>query len=253
MSQLAQVIETEQVEREATDDEAPWQGVMGEAEAIINPSGRLRRRQVRDRTGEMVEEPYPDAHVLVDSQRAYGVTIVGPVAEDPSWQARAGEGFDKSQFLVDWGRYIVICPAGKQSLSWLPNTYPKNGMVWEARFACKDCTPCVYRSQCTKAKQEPRILGLQAREHYETLQAARQRQTTDAFRRQYAPRAGIEGTHEQAIRRCGVRRSRYLGLAKTHLQHLITATAINMVRVTAWLEETPRAKTRRSAFAALAA
>jgi transposase len=148
---------------------------------------------------------------------------------------------------------VVTCPAGKQSLSWLPNTYPKNGMVWEVRFARKDCTPCVYRSQCTKAKQEPRILGLQAREHYEMLQAARQRQTTETFQHQYALRAGIEGTHAQAIRRCGLRRSRDLGLAKTHLQHLITATAINMVRVTAWLEETPLAKTRQSAFAALAA
>jgi hypothetical protein len=101
----------------------------------------------------LVDKGYTDAHVLVDSQRAYGVTIVGPVAEDPSWQARAGEGFDTSQFLVDGDRHIVICPAGQQSLSWLPNTYPKNGMGWEVRFARKDCTPCVYRSQCTKARQ----------------------------------------------------------------------------------------------------
>jgi transposase len=42
-------------------------------------------------------------------------------------------------------------------------------------------------------------------------------------------------------------------LAKTHLQHLITATAITVVRVAAWLEGTPQVKTRRSAFAALAA
>jgi transposase len=201
----------------------------------------------------LVDKGYTDADVLVASQRAYGVAIVGPVAENPSWQARAGEGFDKSQFLVDWDRRVVTCPAGKQSISWLPNTYPKNGLVWEVRFARKDCTPCIYRAQCTKAKKEPRILGLQAREHHEALQAARQRQMTDAFRRQYAARAGIEGTHEQAIRRCGLRRSRYIGLAKTHLQHLLTATAINMVRVTAWLEEIPRANTRRSAFAALAA
>ena len=163
----------------------------------------------------MVDKGYTDAHVLVDSQRAYGVTIVGPVAEDPSWQARAGEGFDKSQFLVDWDRHVVICPAGKQSISWLPNTYPKNGMVWEARFARKDCTPCVYRSQCTKAKQEPRLLGCRHVSTYEALQAARQRQTTETFRRQYAVRAGIESTHEQAIRRCGLRRCRYLGQAKT--------------------------------------
>ena len=201
----------------------------------------------------LVDKGYTDAHVLVGSQREYGVEIVGPVAEDPSWQARAREGFAKSQFLVDWERQMVTCPAGQQSLSWLPNTYPQSGMVWEVRFARKDCTPCAYRAQCTKAKKEPRILGLQAREHYEALQTARQRQTTEAFRRQYAARAGIEGTHEQAIRRCGLRRSRYIGRAKTYLQHVITATAINVVRVAAWLERTPRAKTRRSAFAALAA
>jgi len=201
----------------------------------------------------LVDKGYTDADMLVASQHEYGVTIVGPVADDPSWQARAGEGFDKSQFLVDWEHQVVTCPMGKQSISWLPNTYPKNGLVWEVRFARRDCTPCVHRSQCTKAKQEPRILGLQAREHHEALQAARQHQPTDVFRRQYAARAGIEGTHEQAIRRCGLRHSRYIGLAKTHLQHLITATAINVVRVVAWLEGTPRAKTRRSAFAALAA
>jgi transposase len=45
----------------------------------------------------LVDKGYTDAHVLVESQRAYGVTIVGPVAEDPSWQARAGEGFDKKR------------------------------------------------------------------------------------------------------------------------------------------------------------
>ena len=76
------------------------------------------------------------------AEREYGVTIVGPVAEDPGWQARAGEGFDKGSFAVDWDRQVVTCPAGKESISWLPNTYPKNGMVFEARFSRKDCTPC---------------------------------------------------------------------------------------------------------------
>jgi transposase len=49
----------------------------------------------------LVDKGYTDAHVLVDSQRQHGVTIVGPVAEDPSWQARSG-GFDKGSFIVDW-------------------------------------------------------------------------------------------------------------------------------------------------------
>jgi transposase len=179
----------------------------------------------------LVDKGYTDSQVLVESQRTYGVTLIGPVADDPSWQARTGTGFDKAQFLVDWDRQVVTCPMGKQSISWLPHTYPKNGMTWEVRFARKDCTPCPHRAQCTRAKKEPRIVGLQAREPYEALQEARKRQTTEEFRQQYAPRAGIESTHAQGIRRCGLRQARYVGLAKTHFQHLATAAALNFVRL----------------------
>jgi len=199
----------------------------------------------------LVDKGYTDAHVLVDSQRQHGVTIVGPVAEDPSWQARGG-GFDKGSFIVDWERHIVTCPAGKQSISWLPNTYPQNGVAFEARFSRKDCGPCPNRVRCTKSKQEPRIIGLQARAHHEALSAARQRQKTEEFRSQYAARAGIEATHEQAIRRCGMRRCRYIGQPKTRLQHVLTATAVNLVRLDDWWAEKPQAKTRCSHFAALA-
>ena len=110
---------------------------------------------------------------------------------------------------------------------------------------------CPHRSECTRAKVEPRLIGLQEREDYEALQKARQRQTTQEFQKQYAARARIEATHEQAIRRCGLRHSRYVGMAKTHLQHVLTATAINVVRVSEWLGGKPIAKTRRSPFAAL--
>jgi transposase len=200
----------------------------------------------------LVDKGYTDSQVLVESQRTYGVALIGPVADDPSWQARTGTGFDKSQFVVHWERKVVTCPMGKQSISWLPNTY-KNGITWEVRFARRDCTPCLHRAQCTRAKKEPRLLGLQEREHHEALQAARHRQTTKAFQRQYAPRAGIESTHAQGMRRCGLRQTRYIGLAKTHVQHLATAAALNFVRLGEWLAGTPRAKTRYSSFAALKA
>jgi transposase len=199
----------------------------------------------------LVDKGYTDSHVLVDSQRDYGVTIVGPVAADPSWQARSNDGFDKSHFVVDWDQQVVTCPAGKQSISWLPHTYPKNGMVWEARFARKDCTPCPLRDRCTRARTEPRIIGLQSREHYEALQAARQHQTTEQFRKSYAARAGIEATHEQGIRQCGLRRCRYMGIARTHLQHLLTAAAINLLRISDWWEGKTPASTRCSRFTAL--
>jgi transposase len=199
----------------------------------------------------LVDKGYTDSHMLVDGPRRYSVTIVGPVADDPSWQARLEGGLTKAMFQVDWERKVVTCPAGNESISWLPSTYTKNGMIFEARFARRDCTPCPLRSRCTRAEREPRIIGLQAREHFEALQGARKHQQTEAFRASYAARAGIEGTHAQAVSRCGLRRCRYFGLAKTRLQHVLTAAAINLVRVAEWFAGTPVAKTRCSRFAAL--
>jgi transposase len=199
----------------------------------------------------LVDKGYTDSLVLVTSLSAYGVTIVGPVAEDPGWQARAGTGFDKGSFAVDWDRQVVTCAMGKESISWLPNTDPKKGTAFEARFARKDCTPCPCRSQCTRSKQEPRIIALLPREQHEALQATRREQGTEEFRSRHAARAGIEGTHEQAIRRCGLRQCRYIGEAKAHLQHLLTAVAINLVRLSDWWAGTPLSRTRCSRFAAL--
>ena len=50
------------------------------------------------------------------------------------------------------------------------------------------------------------------------------------------------------VRAFGMRRSRYIGLAKTHLHHLGIAAAINLVRVVAWLDGDELAPTRVSAF-----
>lgn len=199
----------------------------------------------------LVDKGYTDSQVLVESKQKYEVEIIGPVADDPSWQARSAEGFDKSQFQVDWERKVVTCPAGKQSMSWLPSTYPQNGMTWEVRFSRADCSPCPFRAHCTRAKVEPRIIGLQERAPYEALQARRQQQKTKEFQKQYSTRAGVEGTHAQAIQRCGLRQCRYIGMAKVHLQHVLTAAAINLVRIADWWTGTVRAATRRSRFAAL--
>ena len=54
------------------------------------------------------------------------------------------------------------------------------------------------------------------------------------------------------MRAFGLRRTRYWGVAKTHLQHVAIAAAINIDRLVAWLDARPRAMTRISRFAALA-
>jgi transposase len=91
------------------------------------------------------------------------------------------------------------------------------------------------------------------KEDFLTLQQARQAQQTEAFKKRYGKRAGIEGTIAQGTNAFGLRRCRYRGQTKTHLQHVLTACAINLTRVIHWLLERPRAQTKKTRFAALAA
>jgi hypothetical protein len=118
-------------------------------------------------------------------------------------------------------------------------------------FADRDCQACRSREKCTSSKRARRMLTVRPQAQYEALQRAREREQTPEFAREYAGRAGIEGTLWQWIRVCALRRSRYVGQAKTHLQHLLTAAALNLLRIAQWLLERPRATTRVSAFARL--
>jgi len=53
------------------------------------------------------------------------------------------------------------------------------------------------------------------------------------------------------VRVFDLRRARYIGHAKTHLQHVLIAVALHVVRLVSWLGGVPRAQTRPAPFAAL--
>jgi transposase len=118
-------------------------------------------------------------------------------------------------------------------------------------FAPDDCAACPSRPMCTRAKNLPRALTLQPREEHEAIQFARERQKSEEFASLYSDRAGIEGTFSQGVRAFGLRKARYRGLERTHLQELATAASINVGRITNWLNAVPTAATRRSRLAAL--
>ena len=200
----------------------------------------------------LVDCGYTDADTLVTSAREYDVTIIGPVAAAPSWQARERTGFDNAAFTIHWETHRATCPQGKQSRKWHPEQDVTGQDVIQIRFAKKDCQACQVRPACTRAKTEPRTLTVRTQIYHEALQAARHRQTTEEFKEHYAARAGIEGTLSQGVRAFDLRRSRYMGLAKTHLQHILIAVAINVVRVVAWLADPHPKKPRVSPFTALA-
>jgi transposase len=203
----------------------------------------------------LLDSGYVAAAVLLSSQQTHAVDVVGPTLSDNSWQARQADGLDVACFAIDWEAQRVTCPAGHTSVRWTTG-HDKQGdgqAVIAIQFAAEDCRACPLRPRCTQAKEGPRTMKLRPRDQHEALQVARKRQTTEAFKQLYAGRAGIEGTLSQGVRAFGLRHTKYIGQAKTHLQHILIAIAINIVRVVAWLWNIPRATTRLSPFARLVA
>src|SRR5262249_3805282 len=199
----------------------------------------------------LADTAYVDAELLVDSRREYGVDLIGPTRPDYRWQSRPGEGFAASDFAIDWEGQRATCPEGRTSVSWTPAVDRGHNEVIKIKFSAKDCGTCPARDRCTEAKR--RSITVRPRDQYEALQAARSREASEEYRAEYSRRAGIEGTISQGVRASGLRRSRYIGEAKAHLQHIATAAAINVSRISDWLAETPREVTRTSAFARLMA
>ena len=211
----------------------------------------------------LVDAGYIDAEGLATSRMQFDVDLVGPTRGDYRWQARrqpdraqardpAQEPFDRSHFAIDWAAQHVTCPEGRTSTKWTPaeDRRPRAPRaVINVAFAATDCRRCPSHTRCTT--QARRTLTLHPQAHEEALRAAREREQTPAFALAYALRAGVESAHAQGLRRAGLRRSRYVGLAKTHLQHILTAVALNLVRLSAWLADIPLAPTRQSTFAQL--
>jgi transposase len=193
-----------------------------------------------------------DAQVLITSKTEHGVSLIGRVPSNTSWQTQAGQGFDQTHFTIDWEARQATCPQGQSSTYWRETQDRHGNPIIYVQFAKQDCQACPQRTRCTRAQKKPRRLKLRPRDQYLALQEARQHQETDEFKEKYKRRAGVEGTISQGVRGFGLRRSRYKGLPKTHLQHVFTAIAMNLMRLAGWFIETPRAQTRCSRFAALA-
>ena len=198
----------------------------------------------------LVDAGYVDAHLMVRSRRVYALALTGPTPAATSPQAAAAEGFTTDDFVIDWASEQVTCPGGKTAASWNPDRSQHGTPVIRVRFNRAACQPCPVRDRCTTANRGRR-LTLRPREEHEALRQARAEQDTKSWKQRYKARAGVEGTISQGIVRCGMRRSRYHGLAKTALQHQLTGAAINLLRIDAHLTCTPRARTRISPFAAL--
>lgn len=212
--------------------------------ANLEKKGLLPKEHILD-TG------YMDAHNLVASKRNYQVQLIGHPMPDTSWQAQADKGFDVSHFRIDWQKQQVICPMGKQSREWRPDKDGYGNPLLHVRFGRQDCLVCQARKNCTRSGSQRRTLRLRQEAEHKALQQLRQKVKTEEFMTAYRKRAGIEGTLSRAVRKSDLHRARYVGIQKTHLQHILTAIAINLARLAEWFSEVMPLQTRVSAFSSL--
>lgn len=185
-----------------------------------------------------VDSGYPSADLLVSSRADHGIALVTPMLADTSPQARAGAGFARSAFAIDWEHRQVTCPQGQASTSWSPATQ-RGTEVIVVRFDRPTCAGCPVKAQCTTATRTGRQLTLRPRPVQQALDAARVEQATAAWQARYARRAGAESTIAQSVKVTDTRQARYRGLPKTRLEHVFKAVALNFIRLDAWFNGVP--------------
>ncbi|WP_369384193.1 IS1182 family transposase [Streptomyces sp. cg36] len=199
----------------------------------------------------LLDSGYSSAELLLTAPVDRNISVVAPVRPNSTPQEVRSTGFGRSSFTIDWHGRTATCPSGQTSRYWTAGLDNNGRDAIRIRFATTTCAPCPVRDQCTRSTQYGRQLTVRPREQDALLERVRAEQTTDEWRKRYAARAGIEGTIHQAVAVSSMRRTRYRGLAKTHLGHILTAAAVNLIRLDAWWTETPVARTRTSRLAAL--
>ncbi|BFO18155.1 hypothetical protein SHKM778_45430 [Streptomyces sp. KM77-8] len=91
--------------------------------------------------------------------------------------------------------------------------------------------------------------GLSPQELHDLQLRVRTEQQTPEWKTRYAVRSGVESTVNEFAHGHGMRRCRYRGQGKAHIQHVLTAIAVNIERLSGLppTEETPTPR-RPTAF-----
>jgi len=192
---------------------------------------------------------YASPDNVLSAAREHGITLITPLLADRSRQARQDNGYDRSAFTIDYDARTATCPQGSTSHRWYDSAIRGKPAVI-VQFHAATCRSCPARARCTTAKGG-RGLTLPPRELHEVQAAARAAQDSKHWREDYARRAGIEATISQAVTVTGSRRARYRGLARTHLEHVYSAIALNLWRLDAYWNDTPIDRERTSHLARL--
>lgn len=211
-------------------------------------AAQVRARGIRP-PAHFVDQGYTSAAHIV-AAAAEGTDLYGPVRGDHS--ANDGDGikrFRAADFTIDPTARTVVCPAGQVSTSWREQTKRSDRACARVTFPIRVCRDCPLRQRCTSVNLDTSLRGRSLEfmigPQGHALRKRRAEQESEAWKTGYRKRAGVEGTIAQATGRIGMRRCKYRGEAKTRLQHLLGAAAMNLIRIDAW-QHNKRPETTRT-------
>jgi transposase len=216
-------------------DVATTSAATNDAQALPGIHTRLSRRGLLP-AEHLVDAGYTSLVHLERAAREHQVTVSGPLPGNPTRQHRRSEGFDRDDFHIDFDRQQVTCPQGQVSQGWhgpYPTSSPTAAPLIVARFTKSQCQPCPVRAQCTTSKEGARNVGFPPRELRDLQVRVRAEQQTPEWRARYSVRSGVESTVNEFAHGHAMRRCRYRGEPKAHLQHVLTAIAVNIERLSA--------------------
>ncbi|MER5600132.1 transposase [Streptomyces sp. NPDC002265] len=189
---------------------------------------------------DLVRQGFTDLEHFVDAgyitpesidraARTHGVVLTGPVRADP--RAREHPGFTKADFTPDWQARTLTCPRGVTSHPWKATRGDGHERL-SALFPKLACRVCEARPECTGTTEDrARHIILLPQPLQEIQTRIRREQDTLQWRQHYAIRAGCEATVSETVHAHGLRHCRYRGMAKTHVQHILTAAGTNIIRL----------------------
>ena len=159
--------------------------------------------------GRLAGKGRTDSHALAGSRQRPGVTIAGPVGPRPEPASAPGRRTDQDRVPSRLG------PPRSHAEGFAAAQHPPgNGMAFETRFTARNGFPCPLRPRQARGPHR-RTAGAR------TLQGAAR--GAQALENQGVPgmlrRPRQDRGHARlCVSRCGLRRCRSVGLAKTRLQ-----------------------------------
>jgi hypothetical protein len=181
-----------------------------------------------------VDAAYISAQRLAQAQ-AEGRELIGPAQRAPRKDGR----FSVEDFQIDIEQRRALCPAGQENTQCSRLEVEQSGQVHYRFEFGRQCQDCALRQRCVGKGQRHRTVLVGGYHSY--LQARRQEQKTEAFKRRVRRRNAIEGTQSELVRGHGLRQARYRGLLKIQLQNYLTGAACNIkrwIRRQIWLGQT---------------